>query len=171
MLAFRAGQGGGALARSSMVCAVAVAEDGHGMGKAGGDMWAQLIKVRLKPGKDTAVVAGELRAAEQPSGHPADLLLGRSCGQRPVKPFPYLLAIIWTDPNPVFATCYARCATWMTTVQASPSLHRPQKSARHGVPGPRNPRSQLGLSQRDRGRSSGAEVRVSGGPDGTPGTC
>ncbi len=29
-------------------------------------MWAQLIKVRLKPGKDTAVVAGELRAAEQP---------------------------------------------------------------------------------------------------------
>ena len=29
-------------------------------------MWAQLIKVRLKPGKDTGAVAGQLRAAEQP---------------------------------------------------------------------------------------------------------
>lgn len=29
-------------------------------------MWAQLIKMRLKPGKDTAVAAEQLRAAEQP---------------------------------------------------------------------------------------------------------
>ena len=29
-------------------------------------MWAQLIKVRLKPGKDLAVAAAQLRAAEQP---------------------------------------------------------------------------------------------------------
>ena len=29
-------------------------------------MWAQLIKVRLKPGKDTAEVNKQLRAAEQP---------------------------------------------------------------------------------------------------------
>ena len=29
-------------------------------------MWAQLIKVRLKPGKDLAVAATQLRAAEQP---------------------------------------------------------------------------------------------------------
>jgi hypothetical protein len=29
-------------------------------------MWAQLIKVRLKPGKDLAVAAAHLRAAEQP---------------------------------------------------------------------------------------------------------
>ena len=29
-------------------------------------MWAQLIKVRLKPGKDLAVPAAQLRAAEQP---------------------------------------------------------------------------------------------------------
>src|SRR5260370_41406483 len=57
------------------------------------------------------------------SGHPADLLLDRSCGQRPVKPFSCLLAIIWADSNPVFATCYARCATWMTTAQASLSLY------------------------------------------------
>ena len=32
----------------------------------GRDMWAQLIKVRLKPGKDLAVAAAHLRAAEQP---------------------------------------------------------------------------------------------------------
>ena len=29
-------------------------------------MWAQLIKVRLKPGQDLAVAAAQLRAAEQP---------------------------------------------------------------------------------------------------------
>lgn len=29
-------------------------------------MWAQLIKVRFKPGKDLAVAAASLRAAEQP---------------------------------------------------------------------------------------------------------
>jgi quinol monooxygenase YgiN len=29
-------------------------------------MWAQLIKVRVKPGKDLAVAAAQLRAAEQP---------------------------------------------------------------------------------------------------------
>lgn len=29
-------------------------------------MWAQLIKVRLKPGKDMAQAAAQLRAAEQP---------------------------------------------------------------------------------------------------------
>ena len=29
-------------------------------------MWAQLIKVQLKPGKDLAVAAAQLRAAEQP---------------------------------------------------------------------------------------------------------
>jgi len=29
-------------------------------------MWAQLIKVRLKPGKDLAAAAAQLRAAEQP---------------------------------------------------------------------------------------------------------
>jgi quinol monooxygenase YgiN len=29
-------------------------------------MWAQLIKVRVKPGRDTADVSRELRAAEQP---------------------------------------------------------------------------------------------------------
>jgi quinol monooxygenase YgiN len=29
-------------------------------------MWAQLIKVRLKPGKDLAVAAAQLRAVEQP---------------------------------------------------------------------------------------------------------
>ncbi len=29
-------------------------------------MWAQLIKVRLQPGKDLAVAAAQLRAAEQP---------------------------------------------------------------------------------------------------------
>jgi hypothetical protein len=29
-------------------------------------MWAQLIKVPLKPGKDLAVAAVQLRAAEQP---------------------------------------------------------------------------------------------------------
>ena len=57
------------------------------------------------------------------SGHPADLLVARSCGQRPVKPLPCPFVIIWTDSNPVFATCYARCTTWMTTVQASPSLY------------------------------------------------
>jgi quinol monooxygenase YgiN len=30
------------------------------------NMWAQLIKVRLKPGKDMAQAAAQLRAAEQP---------------------------------------------------------------------------------------------------------
>jgi quinol monooxygenase YgiN len=30
------------------------------------DMWAQLIKVRLKPGKNLALAAAQLRAAEQP---------------------------------------------------------------------------------------------------------
>ena len=34
--------------------------------KKGRDMWAQLIKVRLKPGKDLAEAATHLRAAEQP---------------------------------------------------------------------------------------------------------
>jgi len=29
-------------------------------------MWAQLIKIRLKPGKDTAEINMQLRAAEQP---------------------------------------------------------------------------------------------------------
>jgi hypothetical protein len=29
-------------------------------------MWAQLIKIRLKPGKDTAEINKQLRAAEQP---------------------------------------------------------------------------------------------------------
>jgi len=29
-------------------------------------MWAQLIKVRLKPGEDLAVTAAQLRAVEQP---------------------------------------------------------------------------------------------------------
>jgi quinol monooxygenase YgiN len=29
-------------------------------------MWAQLIKVQLKPGQDLAVAAAQLRAAEQP---------------------------------------------------------------------------------------------------------
>jgi len=29
-------------------------------------MWAQLIEVRLKPGKDLATAAAQLRAAEQP---------------------------------------------------------------------------------------------------------
>ena len=29
-------------------------------------MWAQLIKVRLKPGQDLAVAAAQLRAVEQP---------------------------------------------------------------------------------------------------------
>ena len=29
-------------------------------------MWAQLIKVRLKPGKDLAAAAAQLRGAEQP---------------------------------------------------------------------------------------------------------
>ena len=29
-------------------------------------MWAQLIKIRLKPGKDTAEINRQLRAAEQP---------------------------------------------------------------------------------------------------------
>lgn len=29
-------------------------------------MWARLIKMRLKPGKDLAVAAAQLRAAEQP---------------------------------------------------------------------------------------------------------
>jgi len=32
----------------------------------GRDMWAQLIKLRLKPGKDLAVAVAHLRAAEQP---------------------------------------------------------------------------------------------------------
>jgi hypothetical protein len=31
-------------------------------------VWAQLIKVRLKPGKDLDVAAGQLRAAEQAPG-------------------------------------------------------------------------------------------------------
>jgi hypothetical protein len=30
------------------------------------DMWAQLIKMRLKPGKDTAEMGKQLRAIEQP---------------------------------------------------------------------------------------------------------
>jgi hypothetical protein len=34
--------------------------------KGGWDMWAQLIKVRLKPGQDLAVAAAQLRAVEQP---------------------------------------------------------------------------------------------------------
>ena len=29
-------------------------------------MWAQLMKMRLQPGKDLAVAAAQLRAAEQP---------------------------------------------------------------------------------------------------------
>ncbi len=29
-------------------------------------MWAQLIEMRLKPGEDTAAVAAEIKAAEQP---------------------------------------------------------------------------------------------------------
>ena len=29
-------------------------------------MWAQLMKMRLQPGKDLAVAGGQLRAAEQP---------------------------------------------------------------------------------------------------------
>ena len=29
-------------------------------------MWAQLIKIRLKPGKDTAEINEQIRAAEQP---------------------------------------------------------------------------------------------------------
>jgi hypothetical protein len=39
-------------------------------------MWAQLIKVRLKPGKDTAELSGQLRAAEQPgTGHVRTLMM------------------------------------------------------------------------------------------------
>jgi hypothetical protein len=39
-------------------------------------MWAQLIKVRLKPGKDLAAAAAQLRAAEQPgSGLVRELFL------------------------------------------------------------------------------------------------
>lgn len=36
------------------------------MVKGGSDMWAQLIKVRLKPGKDTAELGKQLQAVEQP---------------------------------------------------------------------------------------------------------
>ena len=35
-------------------------------GKGGSDVWAQLIKVRLKPGKDTAELGKQLQAVEQP---------------------------------------------------------------------------------------------------------
>src|ERR1017187_3640823 len=63
-----------------------------------GDFKAQLASGPATPGSavgaDTAVI-------------PADLLLDRSCGQRPVKSFPCQLAIIWTDSNPVFVACFA----------------------------------------------------------------
>jgi hypothetical protein len=32
----------------------------------GGDMWAQLIQMRLKPGEDTREMIEQIRAAEQP---------------------------------------------------------------------------------------------------------
>ncbi len=39
-------------------------------------MWAQLIKVRLKPGKDLALAAAQLRATEQPdSGLVREMLM------------------------------------------------------------------------------------------------
>ena len=34
-------------------------------------MWAQLIQMRLKPGKDTAEMTKEIRAAEQPGSEAA----------------------------------------------------------------------------------------------------
>lgn len=65
MLALRAAQGWN---RSGLIIhGVCLAVFGDGQARLRGrDMWAQLIKVRLKPGKDTAVVAAQLRAAEQP---------------------------------------------------------------------------------------------------------
>lgn len=65
MLAFRGGHGGTAVERSSAVFAVAVAQDGQDV-KGGSDMWAQLMRWRLKPGKDTAGLREQLRAVEQP---------------------------------------------------------------------------------------------------------
>lgn len=59
------GHGGRAVERSSAVSAVAVAWAAR-HGKGGSDMWAQLIKVRLKPGKDTAELGKQLQAVEQP---------------------------------------------------------------------------------------------------------
>jgi len=38
-------------------------------------MWAQLIKVRLKPGKDTAELNKQLQAAEQPGSGPVRSLI------------------------------------------------------------------------------------------------
>jgi quinol monooxygenase YgiN len=65
MLAFRGGQGGAAVEGSSAVFAVAVAWDGQD-GQGGSDMWAQLMRWRLKPGKDTAGLREQLQAVEQP---------------------------------------------------------------------------------------------------------
>ena len=36
------------------------------MVKGGSDMWAQLMRFRLKPGKDTAGLREQLQAVEQP---------------------------------------------------------------------------------------------------------
>jgi quinol monooxygenase YgiN len=66
MLAFSGGHGGTAVERSSAVFAVAVAQDGHGRSKGGIGMWAQLMRWRLKPGKDTAGLREQLQAVEQP---------------------------------------------------------------------------------------------------------
>src|SRR5208282_365202 len=79
-----------------------------------------------------------------------------SCGQRPVKPFLFLLAIIWADSNPAFSLA-PRGAAWMTIViQASPSLlNRPWKSARQAFEPVKTPGCKWGLVQHD-----GAEVAV-----------
>jgi quinol monooxygenase YgiN len=50
---------------SSAVFAVAVAQDGQD-GQGGSDMWAQLMRFRVKPGKDTAGLREQLQAVEQP---------------------------------------------------------------------------------------------------------
>jgi quinol monooxygenase YgiN len=65
VLAFRDGYGGTAVAGSSAVFAMTAAP-AAGMVKGGSDMWAQLIKFRVKPGKDTVELNKQLQAVEQP---------------------------------------------------------------------------------------------------------
>jgi hypothetical protein len=52
-------------------------------------MWAQLIKVRLRPGQDLAVASAQLRAAEQPgSGLVREMFMQdqKDPGQKPQPP-------------------------------------------------------------------------------------
>jgi hypothetical protein len=69
----------------------------------GGERWfAEDRPIRRVHG-DSSMFIGGISALLLQSLHPLAMaaVAGHSGGQRPIKPFPCLLAIIWTDLNPV----------------------------------------------------------------------